>query len=390
MAKMKNGNVRRIKSVDEAEPKKAVDTQKGAKLKTKTKPKSENVTVFGSGRGNIQKSGKNHQIRKKFPKIQNVEKTVLQSIIGQDRQVRQIITAIYRAINFKSIKSNVLIIGSSGTGKTETIRQVAKRLHIPYTIEDATKYTKEGYYGADVNDMIYNLIENAKKDMEKAQNGIIIIDEIDKKAGHEAHDVSGTEVLKSLLKIIEGTTIKIPSPDDPFAEELIDFDTKNIIIIFLGAFSGLDKIRDKRLNTNPLGFVTNNQEKKEKGRFLKQDLVEYGMPEEFVGRIDTIIEMNKLTKQDLASILRRSKLSIFRRYQSELRGKGITLSYCDKLFDCIAEESLALDTGARELSNTVNYIFENIMYDILANPGKYSKCTLELDIVHDNTRYELF
>lgn len=390
MAKMKNGNVRRIKSVDEAEPKKAVDTQKGAKLKTKTKPKSENVTVFGSGRGNIQESGKNHQIRKKFPKIQNVEKTVLQSIIGQDRQVRQIITAIYRAINFKSIKSNVLIIGSSGTGKTETIRQVAKRLHIPYTIEDATKYTKEGYYGADVNDMIYNLIENAKKDMEKAQNGIIIIDEIDKKAGHEAHDVSGTEVLKSLLKIIEGTTIKIPSPDDSFAEELIDFDTKNIIIIFLGAFSGLDKIRDKRLNTNPLGFVTNNQEKKEKGRFLKQDLVEYGMPEEFVGRIDTIIEMNKLTKQDLASILRRSKLSIFRRYQSELRGKGITLSYCDKLFDCIAEESLALDTGARELSNTVNYIFENIMYDILANPGKYSKCTLELDIVHDNTRYELF
>lgn len=390
MAKMKNGNVRRIKSVDEAEPKKAVDTKKGAKPKTKTKPKSENVTVFGSGRGNIQESGKNHQIRKKFPKIQNVEKTVLQSIIGQDRQVRQIITAIYRAINFKSIKSNVLIIGSSGTGKTETIRQVAKRLHIPYTIEDATKYTKEGYYGADVNDMIYNLIENAKKDMEKAQNGIIIIDEIDKKAGHEAHDVSGSEVLKSLLKIIEGTTIKIPSPDDPFAEELIDFDTKNIIIIFLGAFSGLDKIRDKRLNTNPLGFVTNNQEKKEKGKFLKQDLVEYGMPEEFVGRIDTIIEMNKLTKQDLASILRRSKLSIFRRYQSELRGKGITLSYCDKLFDCIAEESLALDTGARELSNTVNYIFENIMYDILANPGKYSKCTLELDIVHDNTRYELF
>lgn len=389
MAKMKNGNVRRIKSVDEAEPKKAVDTQKGAKLKTKTKPKSENVTVFGSGRGNIQESGKNHQIRKKIPKIQNVEKTVLQSIIGQDRQVRQIITAIYRAINFKSIKSNVLIIGSSGTGKTETIRQVAKRLHIPYTIEDATKYTQEGYYGADVNDMIYNLIENAKKDMEKAQNGIIIIDEIDKKAGHEAHDVSGIEVLKSLLKIIEGTTIKIPSPDDQFAEELIDFDTKNIIIIFLGAFSGLDKIRDKRLNTNPLGFVTNNQEKKEKSRFLKQDLVEYGMPEEFVGRIDTIIEMNKLTKQDLASILRRSKLSIFRRYQSELREKGITLSYCDKLFDCIAEESLALDTGARELSNTVNYIFENIMYDILANPGKYSKCTLELDIVHDNTRYEL-
>ena len=388
MAKMKNENVRRIESVEEVENKKAVDTQKD--VKPKTKPEFKKVILLGSGVGDSQVPGEICQGRKEIPKIQNVEKDVLQSIIGQDKQVRQIITAIYRAINFKSIKSNVLIIGSSGTGKTETVKQVAKRLHIPYTIEDATKYTQEGYYGANVIDMIYNLIENAKNDMEKAQNGIIIIDEIDKKAGHEAHDVSGTEVLKSLLKIIEGTTIKIPSPDDPFTEELIDFDTKNIIIIFLGAFSGLDKIRDKRLNTNPLGFVTNNQEKKEKGRFLKQDLVEYGMPEEFVGRIDTIIEMNKLTKQDLASILRRSKLSIFRRYQSELRGKGIKLSYYDKLFDCIAEESLALDTGARELSNTVNYIFENIMYDILANPGKYSKCTLELDIVHDNTRYELF
>ena len=113
------------------------------------------------------------------------------------------------------------------------------------------------------------------------------------------------------------------------------------------------------------------------------------MPEEFVGRIDTIIEMNKLTKQDLALILKKSKLSIFRRYQEELRKKGITLSYSVKIFDCIAEESLVLDTGARELSNTVNYIFENIMYDILANPGKYSKCILELDIVHDNTKYEL-
>lgn len=263
MARIKSKNVRRIESVEKVDSKNAVDTQKSAK------PKSKKVTSFGSGEGETQASGKNYQRRKKIPEIQNVEKTVLQSIIGQDNQVRQIITAIYRAINFKSIKSNVLIIGNSGTGKTETIKQVAKRLHIPYTIEDATKYTQEGYYGADVNDMIYNLLENAEMDMERAQNGIIIIDEIDKKTGHEEHDVSGTEVLKSLLKIIEGTRIKIPSPEDPFAEEIVDFDTKNIIIIFLGAFSGLEKIRDKRLNTNPLGFVGNNQEKKEKERFLK-------------------------------------------------------------------------------------------------------------------------
>lgn len=361
------------------------NTKSYAKIKNKPSEGNE----FGSGGNECKNSSNSFRKRKKAPDIRTVERNVLQYIIGQDKQVRQIITSIYRAINFKSIKANVLIIGNSGTGKTATIEQVAKRLRIPYTIEDATKYTQEGYYGADVNDMIYNLLENAGNDFERAQKGIIVIDEIDKKAGHEEHDVSGTEVLKSLLKIIEGTRIKIPNPDDPFSEEMIDFDTRNIIIIFMGAFSGMDKIRDKRLNTNQLGFVDNkdNTNDSTKSRFLKQDLVKYGMPEEFVGRIDTIIEMNKLTKQDLTLILRKSKLSIFKRYQAELQQKGISLAYDEKLFELIAEESLALDTGARELSNTVNYIFENIIYDVLANPGKFTKCKLDLDIVNDNTKY---
>lgn len=282
-----------------------------------------------------------------------------------------------------------MVVGNSGTGKTETIKQIAKRLNIPYTVEDATKYTQEGYYGADVNEMILNLLENANMDIEKAQNGIIIIDEIDKKAGHEGHDVAGTEVLKSLLKIIEGTTIKVPVTMNPYSEELADFNTKNIIIVFLGAFSGLDIIRDKRLNSNPLGFSIKNEKPKSKAKFLKQDLVKYGMPEEFVGRIDTIVEMNKLTKEDLALILKKSELSIFKRYQNELSNMGITLSYDEDLFESIAEKSLVLDTGARELSNTVNYMFENIIFDVLANPNKYKNCVLNSEIVQDNTKYKL-
>ena len=217
-------------SVDEPIEKKI--ESKGTKAKTKTKKEKQ----FGSGINGSKGSSNVLKRNRKLPDIKSLEKGVLQCIIGQDKQVRQIITAIYRAKNFKTIKSNVLIIGNSGTGKTATIEQIAKRLHIPYTIEDATKYTQEGYYGADVNDMIFNLLENSRFDFDKAQNGIIIIDEIDKKAGHGEHDVSGVEVLKSLLKIIEGTRIKIPNPSDPFAEDLIDFDTKNITIIFLGAF----------------------------------------------------------------------------------------------------------------------------------------------------------
>ncbi len=363
--------------------------KKGQRTKKKTNSKKTNYSnrLENENLGNE----KNYNVVKSVPDIKLVEKDILQYIVGQDTQVKQIITAIYRAIHFKSIKANVLIIGNSGTGKTATIKQLAKSLNIPYTIEDATKYTKEGYYGADVEEMIYNLIDNANNNIKRAQNGIIVIDEIDKKAGHAEHDVSGTEVLKSLLKIIEGTKIKIPNMMDIFSEEAIDFDTSNLIIIFLGAFDGLEKIRQKRLNKNQLGFATSsNDTSSKKSRFLKKDLVEYGMPEEFVGRIDTIIEMNKLSKKDLINILKRSKLSPFRKYQNELSQKGIKLEYNMQLFEKIAEESLSLDTGARELSNTVNYIFENIVYEVIANPRKYRTCKLNLDIIEDNTKFELF
>lgn len=328
--------------------------------KSKQKPKEGNQ--FGSGNSGIQTpNGSKSKPKEILPDIKDLEKEVLKSIIGQDVAVRKIVTAIYRAMNFKTVKSNILVIGNSGTGKTETIKQIAKRLNIPYTIEDATKYTQEGYYGADVNEMILNLLKNSNMDIKKAQNGIIVIDEIDKKAGHEvSHNV-----------------------------KLADFDTKNIIIIFLGAFSGLDIIRDKRLNSNPLGFSIKEETHKSKAKFLKQDLVKYGLPEEFVGRIDTIVEMNELTKKDLALILKKSELSIFKRYQNELSNMGITLIYNDDLFESIAEKSLVLDTGARELSNTVNYMFENIVFDVLSNPNKYKKCILDTEIAQNNTKYTL-
>ena len=331
-------------------------------------------------------------VKQQLVGIQSVESGVLKYIIGQDKPVRQIITAIYKSFMFTQLKSNLLIVGHSGTGKTETVKQVLRRLNVPYTIEDATKYTLEGYKGSDVEKMVLHLYLNSGKDLKRAQNGVIVIDEIDKKAGRRTsgeRDVSGVEVLNSLLKIIEGTKIRVST--DTY------FDTSNVIVIFLGAFTGLDKIREERLKVHQVGFSVSKAPKSDKdSKILKQDLIKYGLPEEFVGRIGTIVEMNKLEVKDLASILRNSRLSIFRRYQKVLKQSGVLLSYDGALFERIAKKSLSLDTGARELSNTVNYMFEDIMYKVLSEPEKYQhvkgtstyiRCSLSLDIVNDNTQY---
>ena len=364
--------------------------QKGAKPRTKS-DKNINQEYGGNSGGS---SYEETLGRKAMPNLQSLERNVLQNIVGQDEPVRQIITSIYKSIVFRSLKSNILIMGNSGTGKTETVKQILKRLQIPYTIEDATKYTQEGYYGSDVIEMFYNLLDSAHEDIERAQYVVIVVDEIDKKAGRFSdgeRDVSGIEVLNSLLKLIEGSKIPI--------NQYESMDTSNIIIIFLGAFSGLEKIRDERLRKNYVGFsISENSTDTSDSRILKQDLVQYGFPEEFVGRIGTIVQMNKLKVEDLVSILRNSKLSIFRRYQKELRERGICLSYSGKLFESIARKSLSLDTGARELTNTVNYIFEGIMYEILSEPNKYRrrkhvtnyhKCILYPGIVNDNTQYRI-
>lgn len=334
--------------------------------------------------------------RKRFPTIVETEKFILRTVKGQDEQVRSVVTAAYRSIKFDNIKSNVLIIGKSGTGKTEIMRQLAKKLNRVFITVDANEFTQEGYVGRDVSEIIEELITEAEGDVEAAQRGIVFIDEIDKKAGSVGieRDVSGRGVLNSLLKLIEGKVMKIPDPEDDWGQQLIDFDTKHLIIFLAGAFEGIEKIKNERLDTKKIGFSASKpdaQTEKVTTKYTKQDLIDYGLPEEFVGRIDTIVQMNELSEDVLVEILETSRGSVLKAYKDALKNTyGVSLKYNKDILRDIAKKASSKKTGARELSNVVNYMFEKILYDVMAaKKGRYKTCTLLKGIEADNTKYIL-
>lgn len=334
------------------------------------------------------------------PLLSDLVDKVNETVIGQEQIVKSVCTKIYESICFPNIKNNILIVGKSGTGKTEIVRQIAKNLNFPLIVEDATEFTQEGYVGASVNDMVYDIFEKANGNIELAKRGIIFVDEIDKKAtrGNENSDISKGDVLKSMLKIIEGTVIRMENPNyykDPENENYqIEFDTSNLIFIFGGAFKGLEKIKEKRLkkSTN-IGFssieensiIINNNTITS---FTKEDLIEFGLPAEFVGRITNIYETNKLKEKDLERILETSKESIFKKYENIFIASNIELEYPESLFKDIAKMAYTFPTGARELNAQVSYIFEGIIYDLLNNKEEYKKCIIEEGILTNNKKYK--
>ena len=369
-------------------------TRKVKKLKVKVSTKSDK---------NVEMQPKQEELSEKsvikLPTLCDLESTVNATVIGQEQIVKSICTKIYEGICFPNIKNNILIVGKSGTGKTEIVRQIADNLEFPLVVEDATRFTQEGYVGASVDEMIYDMIREANNNISLAQRGIIFVDEIDKKANKYANysDISKGDVLKSLLKIMEGTKVQIDNPnfwENPAKNELrISFDTSNLIFIFGGAFEGIDKIRDKRLKqSSGIGFssieekaiVINNNSFKS---FTKEDLIEYGMPTEFIGRITNIYETNNLDESNLVKILANSKGSIFKKYEAIFKAADIQLEYPKTLFLNIAQKAKMYPTGARELNSQVSYIFEGIIYDLLNNKKDYKKCVLEEGILNDNKKY---
>lgn len=328
------------------------------------------------------------------------EECIKETVIGQDEAVRSVITSMYASYYFW-IPCVDLIIGGSGCGKTLLISTICKEMGLPFTIEQATQYSEEGYVGLDTSDMLAHVFSKSDNDLSIAEEGILAIDEICKKKKDDANsrDVSGEGVQNALLGILSGATVQFQLDK---LSRAIPFDTKKLKIFLMGAFDGIDEIRKKRLSTGTkIGFNANVATEVDNTIptdlslrstfYTNDDLIEYGLIPEFVGRIRRVHVMNPMTVETLIRILKESKESCFLRYERALfKEKNIRLKYSDALFRNIAKKVLISNTGARDLDRTVNYIFEDIIYQTCNTSSSINVIHLFDDIVDNNKRYKIY
>ncbi|MNJ90304.1 ATP-dependent Clp protease ATP-binding subunit ClpX [compost metagenome] len=306
-------------------------------------------------------------------------------IIGQDKAKRQLAVAVYNhykrinSINDKKDpvkirKSNVLLVGPTGSGKTLFAQTLASMLKVPLAISDATSLTEAGYVGEDVENVLLRLIQAADYNIELAERGIVYIDEIDKISRKSENvsvtrDVSGEGVQQALLKIIEGTIAKVPPQGGrkhPH-QEMLEIDTSNILFIVGGAFDGLEKIIERRLGKTSIGFgskvekVEIEDKNKVFNHLQPQDIVKYGLIPEFIGRIPVIATLNKLDRETLINILTEPENAITKQYQKLMNMDGVKLEFQREALEAIADEAIKRDTGARGLQA----IIENLMLDVM-------------------------
>mgnify|MGYP002578353176 CR=1 FL=1 len=350
----------------------------------------------------------------KIPSPREIKEILDQYVIGQDEAKKTLSVAVYN--HYKRIaneeeketkheksdddveiqKSNILLLGPTGCGKTLLASTLAKILNVPFAIADATTLTEAGYVGEDVENILLKLIQAADGDIEKAEKGIIYIDEIDKITRKSENpsitrDVSGEGVQQALLKIVEGTIASVPPQGGRKhpQQELLQIDTSNILFICGGAFEGLENIIKDRMGKKSMGFGAEIQSKKDIDRYkvfeqiLPQDLLRFGMIPEFIGRLPIIASLKELDKEALIKITTEPKNALVKQYKKLLKMDDVELIFEPEALEAIVDKAIERKTGARGLRSIIEEIMRDIMFDIPSNE-KIEKCIITKDTVLNN------